>query len=278
MAFPRKKNIYSLIGLLEPFCQFLVDLFLLSDDSKKNRNLIAYSVAGAISSASNVLVFQGFFFSGVPLVLIAMLCMLAGASGIIFGGWLSLELLSTLEYAGLVEGDHPVMVDVPEAAPASGASHRRRRAPLLPLAVVAVFLAAFTVGAVYYYAEVYSFGNSNSISVSGHVTNPYDFFYDDFKDKEVTINAELNGQVTHEPARNYTGIPLHLILSKAEPSANATEVVVRASDGYSAVFPFSKVMSDDQLIVVQENGAYRIVAANFEGAYWVDSAISVEVR
>jgi ABC-type thiamin/hydroxymethylpyrimidine transport system permease subunit len=256
----------------------LVDLLLLSDGSKRNRNLATYSVAGAIASASNVIVFQAFFFSGVPLVLIAMLCMLAAASGMIFGGWLSLELLSTLEYAGLVEGNQKVTVDVVETDPIPGRDHRRRRAPLLPIVVVSVFLAAFTIGAVYYYAEVYSFGNSNSVSVGGHVAKPYDFFYDDYKDKEVTVNAELNGDVTHEPARNYTGIPLHFLLTAADPSANASEVVVRASDGYSANFPFSQVMSDGELIIVQENGAYRIVAANFEGAYWVDGVISIEVR
>ena len=256
----------------------LVDLILFSDKTKKSRNLVLYSAAGAVSAASNVIVFQSFFFSGVPLFLIAMLCMLAAASGIIFGSWLCLELLSTLEQAGLVQSNRSILVDVPEEQSAVAHSVARKSRRLVPVIAVSVFLAAFTIGAVYYYAEVYTLGNSSAIQIGGQVSSPYEFFYDDFKKGEVTISAELNGAVTHEPPRNYTGIPLNVVLTKAGPHPSASSVIVSASDGYSANFPLSQVMSDAELILVNEGGGYRIVAANFEGAYWVESVVTIEVK
>ncbi len=256
----------------------LVDIVLFSDSAKKSRNLALYSVAGAVSAASNVIVFQSFFFSGVPLFLIAMLCMLAAASGIIFGSWLCLQLLSTLEHAGIVQSSKPILVDVPEDRSGTTQPLARKSKRLVPMAIVAVFLAAFTVGAVYYYAEVYTLGNSNAIQIGGQVSSPYEFFYDDFKEGEVTISAELNGAVTHEPPRNYTGIPLSVLLTRAGPHLDASSIVVSASDGYSANFPLAQAMSDAELILVNEGGSYRIVAANFEGAYWVEGVVTIEVK
>ena len=48
-------------------------------------------------------------------------------------------------------------------------------------------------------------------------------------------------------------------------------------DGYSVEFSLSSVMSDCQIIIVHEKGKYRIVAASYEGAYWVKDAYKIEV-
>lgn len=257
----------------------VADLVLFSDKAKEKRDYTSYAVAGAISSATNVIVFQAFFFSGVPLILIAMLCMLAGASGMIFGGWLAVEMLEALEQAGMVPGKRRILVDDGStddgAWNASRAARKRRK---MSMTAVGAFLTVFCIGAVYFFMFVFSFPADDTVSVVGAVEERIDFVYDDHADQEVTVNAELIGSVTHVDPRDYTGIPLGYILSQATLTAGADEVVVRASDGYFAVFTLSDVMSDSELILVKEDDSFRLVAANYEGAYWVELVSEIEVR
>jgi ABC-type thiamin/hydroxymethylpyrimidine transport system permease subunit len=253
----------------------IVDLFLFSDKAKAGRNPISYGIAGAVASASNVVVFQAFFFSGVPLLLIAMLCMLAGASGMIFCGWLAGEMLSSIEHAGLIESKPERPVIVPGA---HYLETKRSRVSLASLVAVFVFLGIFTVGSVYYFYAIYHLPGAASLEVTGQVNEPFKFVYSDFKDQEVTINAELTGSVTHVGPRNYTGIPLRSLIDQAAPKDGAQEVLVIGSDGYTAEFPLANALSDSKLIITEGTIGYRIVAANYDGAYWVEDVVTIEVR
>jgi len=255
----------------------LVDIFLFSDKTKAERGVVPFAVAAAISSASNVIVFQLFFFSGVPLILIAMLCMLAGASGIIFGGGLAVQMMESLEQAGVMSSARKRFVDVPEVEGDTYADRRaNRRKKLAALAVTTIFLASFTIGAVYYYTFVFTVPDE-SVSIEGLVDSPYELVYEDLADREVTINAELTGSVTHVPAMNYTGIPLCEILDEAGPRPNSSEVRVHGSDGYYAPFALSDVLTDRTLILILEEGSYRLVAAAYEGAFWVEDVVRIVV-
>ncbi|MEW5748330.1 MAG: ECF transporter S component [Candidatus Thermoplasmatota archaeon] len=255
------------------------DLILFRDKAKEDRSPTLYAVAGGLSSASNVVVFYTFFLAGVPAVLIAMLCMLAAASGIIFGGWLVLEMLESLEFSGMVLGKRRIVVDDPSVEESAWtdrkAAKRRARAAA---AVMAVFLAAFTVGAVYYYAVVYDVTEAGTAEVTGLVEEPYTFRYTDFEEFEVVVNAELIGSVTHVDPRDYEGVSLWRVVEEAQPQAGASEVVVSATDGYYAVFQMDDVLGDGELILTLEDGRLRVVAANYEGAYWVEDVTKVEVR
>lgn len=255
------------------------DLVLFRDRSKADRNPMAYAVAGGLSSASNVVVFYAFFLVGVPPLLIAMLCMLAAASGIIFGGWLVLEMLESLEFSGIVLGKRRIIVDDPLVQESAWVDRRaaKRRAKAAAV-VMAAFLAAFTVGAVYYFAVVFDMTEPGTAEVTGLVEEPFMFRYSDFEDLEVVVNAELIGSVTHVDPQDYEGIPLGRIVEEARPQAGASEVVVSATDGYYAVFQLDDVLGDGELILALEDGELRVVAANYEGAYWVEDVASVEVR
>jgi energy-coupling factor transport system substrate-specific component len=255
------------------------DLVLFSDKAKGERGPVMFALAGGFSAMSNVLVFQAFFFSGIPFILIAVLCMLAFASGMVFGGWLSIEMLESLDLSGLVPGRKGVHVDVPEeydkAFRGMKADRRRRTAAM---AVVVAFLTVFTVGGVYYFTNVYTVAGS-TVEVTGAVSEPYDFLYADHTDHEVMVNAELIGSVTHVAPQDYIGIPLNYIVSEAGPDEGADEIIVWGSDGYSAVFSLDAVMADDTLILIlEEDDEYRLVAAEYEGAYWVEQVVTVEVR
>lgn len=298
LGITRKKGAATVTGLLKGIIELFLgsthgivivfvslvqglipDLVLFRDKAKEGRGFAAYGLAGGLSAASNVLVMQTLFFSGVPGILIAVLCALAAASGIIFGGWLVLEMLESLEYSGMVLGKKSIVVDDPDIRPADwerGRAEKRRR--LRSVAVATVFLTSFTVGAVYYFMFVFALPGQGSIDVCGDVDGPYGFEYADFEDGEVTVWAELVGSVTHVAPRNYTGILLSDIIGSAGPGGDAAEVVVSGSDGYFATFALDDVMDDEGMIIVLEDGKYRLVAANYEGAYWVEDVVKIEVR
>jgi len=255
------------------------DLVLFSDRAKGERNAVMYSLAGGFSAASNVIVFQAFFFSGVPFLLIAMLVMLAAGSGIVFGGWLVLEMLESLEFTGIIPSKRKVAVDDPSFDERVLIQSRsRKRKSVIAVSVVALFLIAFTVGAVYYFVFVFALPGGNTVQVWGMVENPFDFEYEEYLDARVTIEAELIGSVTHVAPRNYTGIPLRDILENACPLEGATVVRVIGSDGYYADFALPDVLIDDTLILIEEEDGFRLVAAEYEGAYWIELVVEIEVR
>jgi len=254
------------------------DIFLFSDKAKEKRDYTTFAIAGAFSSAVNVAVFQVFFFSGVPIILIAMLCMLAGASGMIFGGWLAIEMLDALEQTGMLVGRKEYCVDSENGDHEEWKQSRKaKRRRVVSMSVVAGFLAVFSIGAVYYFMFIFALP-VGTVAIQGTVEEPFDFIYSDYSDVEITINAELIGSVTYVSPRNYTGVPLSVILADATPADQATEVIVRASDGYFVVFAFEDVMADDRLILIQEYGEFRLIAADYDGAYWIRQVIEIEVR
>ncbi len=249
----------------------LIDAVLFKDSTKEKRELIPYGFAGGISAASNVFVFQVFFFAGVPIVLIFALGMLALVSGVIFGGYISLQMMDSLEQGGLIysstgekkDTDKPVYI---------------RHGSVI---ITVVFLISFTVGGVYYFHNVYEPPGSESISVTGEVDNEYDFVYDEFQEHETEVFAELEGSVTYEPPKNYTGIPLNVVIDNAEPDEGASEIRVIATDGYDREFDLESVMDDDEVIITFEDDEYRLVVdsrkEDYDGSDWVRDISSIEV-
>ncbi len=241
----------------------LVDAILFSDKTKENRELIPYSMAGGVAAASNVFVFQIFFFAGVPMILIAMLSMLAFGSGMIFGGYITLQMMDSLEQGGLI---HRSIKQKEE---------RPMYQKYASVAVTVIFLIAFTVGGVYYFNNVYVSPGFQEIHVTGSVNNEYMFVYEEYKEHEVVISAELIGSVSHVPEQNYTGIPLRVAVEQAQPSAGSTRVVVTATDGYSAIFDYN---STSNVIITYDDNEYRIVADGYDGAYWVRDVYEIRVE
>ena len=257
----------------------VADMVLFSDKAKDRRSFFSYSAAGGLSAAVNVIVFQTLFFAGVPWILILILCMLACASGMIFGGWLSVEMLEALEEAGVVSGKKEVFVDQRSAEDDAWKRNRQaKRRRTISLATAGSFLTVFTLGAVYYFMFVFVLHGGDAISIEGGVDNPFDFRYDDFSDQEVVVNAELIGTSTHVAPRDYTGIPLSGVLTEASPLDGTSEVIVRGSDGYFVVFDLANVMEDDGIIITYDEGSFRLVADAYEGGYWVEGVVAIEVR
>ncbi|HEY3421940.1 MAG TPA: molybdopterin-dependent oxidoreductase [Methanocellaceae archaeon] len=116
-----------------------------------------------------------------------------------------------------------------------------------------------------------------NFNVGGQVSKAGTYNLDDYKDKLITINAKLDGQVTHLPAQNYTGVPLRLILSDAGAKDGSTNVTISASDGYVQTFDYANVTSSDNLILINQNDTVRLVAKGYVGGYWVEQVKAIEV-
>lgn len=271
---------HGIVVVLVSICQgAIIDAILFSDKAKEDRNLVHYSAAAALSSASNFLVFQAFYFSGISLPFILIFCTLAGISGVIFGGWLSIQLMEALEEAAVLARSKNKKKSSAEIEFSPAPRKKSKTAAYISVVVSIIFVAAFTLGAVYFAFFVYAPFSQSGVAITGNVASGYLFIYDNFKNNETTINAELNGSVTHVPARNYTGIPLEVVLSAASPNQGASSINVKAKDGYSATFSnLSAVLTDSRLIITFENGEYRLVAANYDGAYWIREMYEIDVR
>jgi energy-coupling factor transport system substrate-specific component len=218
-----------------------------------------------------VVILQSFYFSGAPLLFLLLLVILAFSSGIIFSGYFGKVTIDLILSTNIIRGSR-----VPSIAAKGQAASRSRRLDPFRISAV-VFLSVLAFGAGLYAVVVWRpVTDPFGCEVIGGVLHPYHFTYSAFAGAEVTIEAELIGSVTHVPPRNYTGIPLSVIIAAAQPNSEATTLQVLASDGYSAVFPLSAVMSNSSIILIMENGL-RLVAKNWPGSYWVEKVTSLVV-
>ncbi|MDI7248175.1 MAG: ECF transporter S component [Bacillota bacterium] len=273
------------IVLISTIEGLLVDLALLPFTRPP---LAALCIAGGIAAASNVVVFQALYFSGVSWGYLALMILFAFGSGIVFGGYFADGVLGIVEGARILRlkpgappswAAHLGVSGRPGRAEHTGHVGRARRSSKIHLAVTLLMGVALAGGAVYYYTEVFEpFWKGPTCTVEGKVANPYVYRPVDFGDEVVTVTAELKGQVTYRPPADYTGVPLARILERAHPDASATRVRVLASDGYEAEFDLGDIMEDRTLILIREGENLRLIAAGYEGGYWVRMVTRVVVQ
>lgn len=224
-------------------------------------------LSGGVASASNVFVFQTLYLSGVPWSFIAVMATLALVSGAFFGGFLAWDLHALLRETNLVHSQG--------AASTGPRSKQILRKHVLTLAVVAAALA----GAAYYYLQVADpFSSPDAVRVQGAVSSPYTYRPATWDGDVITVHTEMRGSVTTIPARDYSGPLLRDVLQRADPQENASVVRVIASDGYEVQFDWNDVMTDERLLLSLEDGSIRLIAAAYEGAYWVQRVNRLVVR
>jgi ABC-type thiamin/hydroxymethylpyrimidine transport system permease subunit len=239
----------------------LVDLVLLL---LRRHNLWSYALAGGVAAASNVFVFQILYFSGAPLAYILFISGLAFISGILFAGFFGRNVLEVIAEA------RPFRMGV--AVPGPPAAARGGKAPSLKLnfVITGLLVLALSAGAVYYFAVIFDPPwKGPGFSVEGAVERAGTFQLSHFSSHETTITAELIGQVTYVPPREYTGIPVKAILAESRPQPGATTLSVLASDGYQADFPLEDVLGDGEMVLILEDGNLRLIAGNYPGGHWV---------
>lgn len=253
-----------LISLVEGL---LVDAVLLPH----NRNIPpigAMCLAGGVAAASNVVVFQALYFSGVSAGYMVIMVAFSFISGALFGGVFTSGVLDAAGAAGVFK--------LPSGSSAHRPLRTRGSAAMVFSAVMALALAG---GAVFYYASVHRpLASVPVVLIEGNVERPYGYNQAEFERECITVRAELVGQVTYVPPADYTGIPVRLALSKARPCDGATRLRAIASDGYEAVLELSDVMEDHELILFRDGPQYRVIAPGREGAYWVRKLVRLVVE
>ena len=80
------------------------------------------------------------------------------------------------------------------------------------------------------------------------------------------------------PAREYTGSLLREVIVRATPEDTATTLRVIASDGYEIELEWDAVLSDEELLLILEDDSIRLVAAAYDGAYWVQQVRRIVIR
>ncbi len=232
----------------------------------RRRGLLITMIAGALASASNVLVFQAIYFSGVATSFLALMVSAALVSGAVFGGYLAWDIERVLVASRLIRPTDSVEPD-------------RRRVIGWRHAVTFAVVLGFLAGGVYFYLKVYDpFPTPGAATIAGAVEAPYEFVYGTWKAEERTVRTELRGSVTYVPPADYTGVPVNLILERAGPSVGAVTVRIVASDGYEARFPLSELTDNPDVLLILDGDDLRLVAPGYDGAYWVERVVRVAVE
>lgn len=234
----------------------IVDLVLIIF---RRYSLTSLSLAGGLAAASNVLVFQTLYFSGVAWGYIAFIAFLAFVSGIIFAGFFGCHVLNIIFQAKAFQ-----------LSPQDHGLARPLKNSKFTMAAAGIIFLLFTGGAVYYFTQVYTPPWSGpKCTVEGAVERSLSFRLSDFSDQEVTITAELKGQYTHVEEKEYNGIPVSEVLKEAVPKEGSTILKVTGADGYEVEFSLEKILVDDKFILIEEEDMLRLVAGNYEGSSWV---------
>ncbi len=228
---------------------------------KKYRNL-SYVVSGALGSFAYVVgqqlvnqVYDNVFLFGAVGVL-------AIVSGAVFAGYFSKGIVDNLEDAGVVRREKR-----PEGRP--GFRPAKAAALLLVLAI------AFS--AIYYFALVQLKGDPLQFTVTGGVERAKDYYQPAFSSQFITINAKLDGEVTHLPAQDYTGLPVSYVLEDARMGENASRADFVGADGYYQTFNVSDIRDNGDLIIVQDGDSLRLVARGYPGQLWVSQLKQIKI-
>ncbi len=110
------------------------------------------------------------------------------------------------------------------------------------------------------------------------MSSPYVYRPSEWDGNVVTITAELRGSTMTVPPRQYTGSLLREIIVRAVPEDTAVMLRVIASDGYEIELEWSEVLLDEELLLTLDDGSVRLVAAAYDGAYWIQQVRRIVVR
>ena len=241
----------------------LVDVVL---SITRRYNLASFMLAGGLAAASNVLIFQLLYFSGVPITYILFIACMALISGVLLAGSFGYSVLEIVLQARPFRISGVAEHEMAAARVAAG----KKNARMVRIAVTTSLMILLSVGAVYYFAVVFEPPWAGPrCQVEGAVDNPYSFQITEFSHYEKTITADLIGQISNVPPQEYTGVPLGIIVQESSPLPEAAKLKVMASDGYIVEFDLQAVLNDDRMLLIKEDDMLRLIAGNYDGGHWV---------
>lgn len=238
-------------------------------------------LSSGLSSVSNIILQQILFFNNeVPLELILIYSSISIISGFILGGWLAIQLFDNFKETQLLSWRNNNRINDINLK-----SLKKRKVMRV---ISSVFLCVFIFGSTVYFLTSYQFILYNPIDpnedlysaeISGDVSDPFIFIYDDFDQYERIVEAELIGDVTHEPPQNYTGIPLFLIVNISSPNDLLQySLTLIARDNYKIKLNSSLVNDNYSIIITKSETGLSLVADELHGSYWIKNIAQIIVE
>ena len=275
----RKIGVVLLAGILKGFIEFftgnahgllvillstsqglILELFFILFLGSKRKSVII--IAAGMAGVSNIILQQIIFFnSQIPLLFLLVIGSISILSGSIFGGILPLSVYHVFNKTSMLHWRKPSIIS----------PYFARNVKFIRISVITLLVFSQVVIISYL-----MFQNRYSIQVTGDVYNPYTYYQGDFP--QITIEAELIGDVTYIPPTNYSGVPLYLIIGWAQPINDDFIVKLKASDHYEVSFSSVEISENTNIIVVSNLGSFRIVAAGFHGSLWISNIISIDIK
>ncbi len=236
--------------------EIIIILFLASENKK------ILSLAAGLATASNVIIQQIIFFnSQVPIYFIGIIFFISLISGIILGGIFPIYLHHFFEETSILNW---------RKKPEKIISSRNLQVIRLSLVII-IIICEITI------ISYLVFQNRYSAQVTGSLYNPYTYYPADFIGEQISVEAELRGDVTYIPTRKYTGVPLSVVITKGQPITEVYNVKISASDGYYVFFNSTAINTDISIILVTNENGLRIVAGNYHGSFWIQKVNRIEV-
>ncbi|MFX0123874.1 MAG: ECF transporter S component [Candidatus Hodarchaeota archaeon] len=239
----------------------IIEIILIIFLSSNNKMIISF--ASGLASASNVFIQQLIFFnSQIPPLFIAFIGGISFISGVILGGLFPITVFHLFNKSTVLNWRK-----IPKSP------HHLKYIQLFRIGIVFILIISEIA--------IFSFlisQNRFSAQITGDISNPYTFYPADFLDRQVTIEAELIGDVMHEPPKNYTGVPLYIIIEAAQPTSEFFIVKVSASDGYFIELNSTEIQNNPALILTMESNGLRLIAGNFHGSYWVQKVNHIDIQ
>ncbi|WP_455393281.1 ECF transporter S component [[Eubacterium] cellulosolvens] len=249
---------------------------------KKKHAIYSYGISGGLAAWAEVFVFYPLYFSGMSIWIVIATSLIAFGSGVVFGGFFgtgTLELLHQSKVARIPNWQ-------PTGASNTYSNHHgtiktrfsRLRAKTFYIASI-IFILFFAIGGLAYFITVQPMLKESSVQceVTGAVEKPYTYDPKDFTDDELTIKTELVGSFQAEGEKEYTGVPLYVIINHSQPKQSISEIVVIGSDGYKIPFEWGRIQNDDRLILIQEDDSLRLIAGDYDLSYSVRKVMRIEV-
>lgn len=256
------------VSLFQGFLIDIVGRFAGDYHSKGVTSRLIWWIGAGIASASNVIIFQIFYFSGVPILYISVITLLAFCSGVIFAGYFAWETIEFLGETGVVPSKPITQIHPVKSRTGLAKSN-------LPAIAFILFL---ITGSLYYIIGVARYSSDlHSCQITGLVEQPFIFSPTDFTNDIVTIEAQLSGSIVQLPPTNYTGVLLTTILQQAKVLPAATGVRIVAWDGYVIALDLNLVLDDAELLLTDTLEGLWLIAGNYEGSFWVQKVSVIEI-
>lgn len=225
---------------------------------KDKRSIAPYLLAGGLSAASNVVIFQ--FFATLPSNILALgailfLTVVAGVSGLVFSGIVPFLLVNTLVKANIVK--------LPEK------SIQNRKVGLY------IILGVLTISSLLTIYLRSALKGSPTVSITGAVEAPYQF-----PDKEFAINQLDRQMEQHSVMTSYTGYPMLEVITFANPHPSANAILIEAADGYAFLISFDELLHNPDILLVPQgqgkNTSFDVVGPISSKA-WVRNVVKLTI-